>query len=204
MARRRVAVRAAVLALVASSGCRGSALDAAGARSGFVVSQSTSFAVSTAPIRGDLDVVTFYDYYSASGHTGLERAGESVAYLYLEEPTGQLSLILTHGVDYDTTGQEQGPASVEMDLEGVPTGATIAVADDAPNEFSSPAAGRIEGRWTFDHNSDGGVVTGLGGRWRITIAPRLTTGLSAWSWLHPGQRRAALDPTMPVTIESLD
>jgi cysteine-rich repeat protein len=154
----------------------------------------------------DKSAQRFYDYRSASSHTGLEKVGESRIYLYADSNTGTLSLVTTHGIDFDGTGQAQPDSRVNFDLTGLPAGAGVLLSDDSPSEFAMAGAGTARGRWTFNRNSDGGVVGPLPfpGAWKITVTPTFITGLTTWGFVRDDGVRIPLLMTEPITIEAFD
>jgi len=172
----------------------------------FLISQPSGTRIGTNPIYRDKTATAFYDYRSASSHTGLEQVGESRIYLYVDTNTGRLSLVLTHGIDQDSSGQVQPAATVDFDVTGIPPGFAIDVFDDAPSEFFATSSTSAAGRWTFNRNSDGGVLGGLPfpGVWKITVTPRFRTGLTTWGWVRDDLKRLPLVMTEPITIESFD
>jgi hypothetical protein len=174
-------------------------------RPAFFVSQPSGLGTSTDPLARARTAVSFYDYRSSSSHTGLEVAGESRAYLYVDRTTGRLSLILNHGID-DDTGQVQPPSRVEMDLAGLPSTWSIDLTDDAASEFYGTGASSAAGRWSFSRNTDGGVVGGLPfpGAWKVTVTPRFRSGISSWEWVRDDGTRLALAMDQTLTIESFD
>jgi cysteine-rich repeat protein len=152
-------------------------------------------------------VQQFYDYRSASSHTGLEVVNESRIYLFADANTGRLSLVLTHGIDFDGTNIAQPQSTVQMDLTGLPPGTGVDVVDDDGAEFFlGQTPGTAFGRWSFVRNSDGGALGPLPfpGRWRITVTPRFQAGISTWGWVKDDGTRIALTRTEPITIEALD
>jgi cysteine-rich repeat protein len=172
----------------------------------FRITQPSGTNIGTdAFVRGGT-VQQFYAYSSASSHTGLERVGESRIYLYADSATGRLSLVLTHGIDFDGTGQSQPRSAVEMDIAGLPAGTGVDVADDSPSEFFVGSRGTAFGRWSFDRNSDGGALGPLAfpGRWRITVTPRFAAGITTWGWVRHDGTRIPLNMSEPITIEALD
>jgi len=172
----------------------------------FRITQPSGTRIGTDAIVRPRTIQQFYDYRSASSHTGLEVVGESRIYLFADANTGRLSLVLTHGIDFDGTGQVQAQSEVEMDITGLPTGTGVDVADDAPSEFFLGPNGTAFGRWSFNRNSDGGALGPLAfpGRWRITVTPRFQTGITTWGWVKDDGTRIPLNRTEPITIEALD
>ncbi len=172
----------------------------------FRITQPSGTRIGTDAIVRPKTVQQFYDYRSASSHTGLEAVGESRIYLFADANTGRLSLVLTHGIDFDGTGLSQAQSEVELDITGLPAGTGVDVTDDAPNEFFLGANGTAFGRWTFNRNSDGGALGPLPfpGRWRITVTPRFQVGITTWGFVKDDGTRIALNRTEPITIEALD
>jgi len=171
----------------------------------FLISQPSGTHIASDPFVRPESASDFYDYYSASSHTGLEQVGESRIYLYVDAGTGRLSLIVTHGID-DDTGAIQPVAAVDMDITGLPPGFTIDLADDFPSEFFASGPTSASGRWNFQTNSDGGVLGGLPfpGVWTITVTPRFVTGINNWAWVRDDGARVPLVMPEPVTIQAFD
>lgn len=172
----------------------------------FLISQLSGTRIGTNPIYRPKSATDFYNYSSASSHTGLEQVGESRIYLYVDTNTGRLSLVLTHGIDEDSSGLSQPSATVDFDVTGIPPGFAVDVVDDPPSEFVATSSTSATGRWTFNRNSDGGVIGGLPfpGVWKITVTPRFRTGLTTWGWVRDDLMRIPLIMSEPITIESFD
>lgn len=172
----------------------------------FRITQPSGTRIGTDAIVRPRTVQQFYDYRSASSHTGLEAVGESRIYLFADANTGRLSLVLTHGIDFDGTGLSQAQSEVEMDITGLPAGTGVDVTDDTPSEFFLGPNGTASGRWSFVRNSDGGALGPLPfpGRWRITVTPRFQVGITTWGFVKDDGTRIALNRTEPITIEALD
>ena len=177
-----------------------------GDKPAFLISQSSGTSIGTNPIYRNKTAVDFYDYRSASSHTGLEQVGESRIYLYVDTNSGRLSLVLTHGIDQDSSGLTQPAATVEFDVTGIPPGFVVDLSDDDRSEFFATSSTTAVGRWTFNRNSDGGVLGGLPfpGVWKITVTPHFHTGLSTWGWVRDDLVRIPLVMSEPITIESFD
>lgn len=174
----------------------------------FRITQASGTFIGTDALLRRGTVQGFYAYSSASSHTGLEKVGESRIYLYVDALTGRLSLITTHGIDFDGTGLVQPMSEVNFDFTGIPAGASVEVADDDPSEFFfGPAgSGTAFGRWRFQRNSDGSALGPLPfpGRWRITVTPTFTAGITTWGWVKQDTVRIPLNMREPITIEALD
>jgi cysteine-rich repeat protein len=173
----------------------------------FRITQPSGTRIGTDAIVRAQTIAQFYDYRSASSHTGLEVVNESRIYLFADSATGRLSLVLTHGIDFDGTGVRQPSADVEMDITGLPAGTGLDVIDDPPSEIVlGPTPGTASGRWTYNLNSDGAALGPLPfpGRWRITVTPRFRSGVTTWGWVKQDLMRIPLRLTEPITIEALD
>jgi cysteine-rich repeat protein len=175
-------------------------------RPAFLISQPSGTRIATNMLVRAKSAKDFYDYRSASSHTGLEKVGESRIYLYADSATGILSLVTTHGIDFDGTGQSQPESTVNFDITGLPAGVTVQLADDNTQEFFMAGAGLARGRWHFDRNSDGGVLGPLPfpGAWKITVTPTFQTGLTTWGFVRDDGVRIPLVMTEPITIEAFD
>jgi hypothetical protein len=134
------------------------------------------------PIERANSAAAFYDYWSASAHTPFVQASVSKIYLYHDTTSGELSLIMHHGMDNEAaTGM-----AVQFNLQGVPAGAYTALSDDNAAEFSLTK--EPEGTWRHGHNSDGGIVGGLptDTEWCIVIDPELWTNINGWHYQLEG------------------
>ncbi|MBL8949712.1 MAG: hypothetical protein JNK82_02975 [Myxococcaceae bacterium] len=179
-----------------------------GDRPAFLISQPSGTRIATDALVRAKTAVLFYDYRSASSHTGLERVGESRIYLYVDSGTGRLSLVLTHGIDFDTSGERQPMSTVNMDITGLPNGVTLDVVDDPgvqPAEATKTGSAAV-GRWRFDANSDGLVLGGLPfpGAWKVTVTPQFTAGITTWGWVKQDAVRLPLKLNEPISIEAFD
>ncbi len=126
------------------------------------------------------DVVTFYAYSSASGHTGFEASRTSELFLHRDAMTGTLSLVTEHGIDLESSGQTQQETDVAQHFLGLPTGATIAVSDEE-QELAMDSASSAVGQWHFVNNTDGGAFSGLPfpGDWQIDVESTFGSGIDA-------------------------
>lgn len=179
-----------------------------GDRPAFLISQPSGTRIATDALVRARSAVLFYDYRSASSHTGLEKVGESRIYLYADSATGRLSLVLTHGIDFDSSGERQPSSTVNMTITGLPSAVTLDVVDDPglnPGEATKSGT-TATGRWSFNQNSDGMVLGGLPfpGVWKVTVAPQFTAGITTWGWVKHDTVRIPLVLTEPITIEAFD
>lgn len=170
----------------------------------YVLTQG-SVSVAVAPVGSPSDVVSFYDYSSASAHTGLEALEGSRLFLYRDIGTGALSLVTLHGIDLDATGLAQLKSKVKQTFLHLPEATFIAIADDDGDELSKDSATTAIGDWSFNQNTDGGVISGLPapGTWSIDITSSFTDGVSTWAYVDETGSLIDLDAASPATLSSL-
>ena len=174
----------------------------------FTVSQEGVGPVTIPAVETLSSAATFYSYTSASSHTGFEEARKSLLFLHrdVREGRGELSLIVTHGIDFDSTGIRQPTARVNMDITGVPQGAVVAQSDDNGTEFSLQD-GDFIGRWSFGDNTDGGVIGGIStdASWEIVVDADFRQGINAWEYYFAGGDNVVLDgaETLRVRFDSV-
>ena len=144
--------------------------------------------VAAKPVVSPADAALFYNYFSASGHTGFEVLDGSIVFLYADSGTKALSLFLEHGIDFTTTGLSQAMAHITMDITGLPASSVVALSDDTPSELFKINATSVHGDWNFQQNSDGGVISGLPfpGNWTIQIAPTFSANITKWQFEDGG------------------
>ncbi len=159
------------------------------------------------PVASASDAAIFYAYFSASGHTGFEQVDTSLMFLHANTTTQALSLFVEHGIDFTTTGQSQAMSQVIMDLTGLPAAAVVALSDDTPAEFFKSSATSVHGDWSFQQNTDGGVVSGLPfpGAWTIGIQTTFTGAVTAWKYQNGGSAPAPVPLTgTTATLQAFD
>jgi cysteine-rich repeat protein len=154
------------------------------------------------PVDTNTTAQTFYNYTSASSHTGFEGVGQSRLMLQRNVLTGVTSVVMHHGIDQNSSGQFQPNTAVSFDIVGLPTSTFTSVVDDTISEFNKSSGTTAFGLWQFQANSDGGALTGLPvpGNWVITFNASFSGGISNWSYvdgtgslifLSPGQQGQA-------------
>jgi cysteine-rich repeat protein len=175
-------------------------------RPALLLTQGMTLAVAVPPVDKAQDAALFYNYFSASGHTGFEKLKGSEVFFYRDLGTGTLSLFFEHGIDFTTSGQLQPDSHVIMDITNLPQMATVALADDATNEFQKSSATSVHGDWSFQQNSDGGVLSNLPfpGNWSVTVTPVMLQGISAWSYVKKDGTLVALTSTAPIVLSAFD
>lgn len=163
----------------------------------------TSFGnIPVRPIDTNQTAQVFYNYSSASSHTGFEGVGQSRLMLQRNVLTGVTSLVMHHGIDQNTSGQFQPSTTVSFDIIGLPTSTFTSVVDDTIQEFNKSSGTTAFGLWQFQANSDGGALTGMPvpGTWAVTFSASFSSGITNWSFidgtgglvfLSPGQQGQA-------------
>ena len=174
----------------------------------FTLSQPGKPTITDVPIvRTASSATDYYDYRSASSHTGLEDINMSTMFLHydISQPTNPISLIITHGIDASTTGLVQPPATVNMTIVNIPTTTIVALSDDG-GEFEKTDATTAEGSWTFVNNTDGGILGAFPDDedWEISISISGTVGagqsIDEWTYRDPLGANIDLDFSQPFTI----
>lgn len=148
----------------------------------------------------------FYDYFSASSHTGFEALGASRIFFHLDSSTGVLSLVVHHGIDFNTSGQHQPMSHVVMAFTALPTATTVSLSDDTPGEFQKTSATTANGNWKFNDNSDGGVLSGFPfpGSWSVGLTTNFQTGVSSWSAIGGDGATSSLGLGGGATLTAFD
>jgi cysteine-rich repeat protein len=161
------------------------------------------FGFGAVPMIGGGSVSKFYQYSSASAHTGFESMGTSRILFYLDRATRALSLVFFHGIDQDSSGIEQPAARVQFLFTGLPDSTVVGQSDDA-DELIMTSTTAATGFWKFTNNSDGGALSNLPlpGDWKIKLEPSFIEGISVWTWVQADGSMFSLDLSKPVTIEA--
>ncbi len=174
-------------------------------RPAFLLTQG-ALSVPVRPVERSVSITSFYAYSSASAHTGFEALGQSELFLYRDRGTGLLSLVSEHGIDLDSSGLNQPVSKVQQRFLFLPAGLVVAIADDKDTEFFKDSETSARGEWTFNQNSDGGVLTGLPipGHWSIDIEPTFESGIDAFRYVDESQGLVPLSLTETVTLTAFD
>lgn len=148
----------------------------------------------------------FYDYFSASSHTGFEALGASRIFFYLDASTGVLSLVMHHGIDFNTSGQHQPMSHVVMGFTALPTSTTVSLSDDTPGEFQKTGPTTANGNWNFNDNSDGGVLSGFPfpGSWSVGLTTNFQSGINSWTVLGGDGEASSLGLVGGATLTAFD
>ncbi len=133
------------------------------------------------PFDNPEDGSIFYSYFSASGHTGFEAPFTSRMYFYRDTTSELLSLFMHHHID----AQVCPVTNVDFTFTGVPSSVLVSLADDTPGELFKQSATTVIGNWTFETNTDGGVLSGfpLPGSWEVTLVPQFGPSVSAFQFM---------------------
>lgn len=156
------------------------------------------------PVRRSSAATAFYDYSSESSHTGFEALHASRLFLYQQTGAPGLSLFTFHGIDLDSTGQDEGDGAVQQTITGLPAGAFVALADE-PNELAMQTEGTAFGDWSYHHNADGGVLGGVPfpGSWQIVIDSDFIASATSWQYVDGDGKPISLSlPT--ATLQAFD
>jgi cysteine-rich repeat protein len=158
------------------------------------------------PVARPVPVAAFYDYWSASAHTGFEAPQTSRFFLYHETSSGQLGLVTIHGIDKKTSGQDQPDSSVTQSFVGLPIGTFVASEDDTPKEFQLSEPTKALGQWEFQNNSDGGAVSGFPypGAFVIEVASSFVSGIETWQYVDGDGSPITLIKDEPAKLVALE
>ena len=158
------------------------------------------------PVDSDQEIVSFYNYSSASGHTGMEAPEKSELFLHRHLATGTLSLVTEHGVDIEATGSVQPETDVTQHFTGFPEGVSIAVADDNTEEIHMDSTSSAVGAWHFVHNTDGAAFTNLPfpSTFRIDVDSTFGSGITALRFMDGDGAEIPLEITGTVSIIAVD
>ena len=185
----------------------------------FEISQEGLFLTTAPAVERTESATQFYDFYSASSHTGFEVARRSLIFLYRDIRTDDLALFLTHGIDDlgQPANEQQPSAKVDANIYNVPQGARIAEADDGAHEFGwgsndNETRGNFTGngpplalgRWSFGSNTDGGAIDLLppDQDWEMQVEVSLIKGIDEWSYFFADGTQQTLDPNLPLLLKS--
>ena len=148
------------------------------------------------------DPALFYDYKSASSHTGFEVLNGSRIFFHRSTTSQVLSLLVHHGIDLNSSGQNQPAGTVAFAMSNLPIQTAVALADDNTTEFFKNSATSVTGAWSFQSNSDGGVVTSFPfpGTWTVTVTPTFSAGITSWAFVERDQSLVTLSLTTPLQL----
>jgi hypothetical protein len=141
-----------------------------------------------APVWIETDLVSFYSYTSYSAHTGFESLGASRLFFTLDRGS-DLALVTLHGIDLESSGQQQPRGRVGQVFRGLPKGWQVVFFDDYTEEFGKTGPAEATGKWRFELNTDGGIVGGLPfpGEWEILVRSDFQEGIDRWDLIDGGE-----------------
>ncbi len=157
------------------------------------------------PFGQSQNVVSFYDYRSASAHTPFVEAYASVFLLYVDTGSGNLYLVFHFNIDNGGTPD----AETTVGITGIPSGATVALSDDpgagAGAEFF---IGRFpQGQFRFFTNTDGGILGPLPttGTWSmdVDVSHFGPNPIQSQKWVDRDTTRLPLALQGTITIKSV-
>ncbi|KQC04671.1 MAG: hypothetical protein APR53_09720 [Methanoculleus sp. SDB] len=158
----------------------------------FTVTQGSTIWTVT-PVQGSDTIADFYDYSSASSHTGFEEIHVSKIYLYQDTTNNKLGLIMHHNID-----GSGGNGACEFDLQNIPAGSAVIVSDD-PGEFALSQS--PEGDWAWTDNTDGGAFElPLTMAWILTVDPTFQSGICGWKYVNEDGTEIVLGMACPIEI----
>ncbi|RKZ35266.1 hypothetical protein DRQ33_00020 [bacterium] len=104
----------------------------------------------------------WFDYTSASMHTGFETEYETHFFFFYNPMTGNIGFVVQHNIDeFGTTD-----ATCILYLDGLPSGCSLAMSDDS-GEFDLSAY--PQGNWHWWDNTDGGAFYIPRDEWQFTL-----------------------------------
>lgn len=162
--------------------------------------------VPVTPLDTGSNAVNFYGYSSASSHTGFEELMASRIILHRNVNGGQLSLIMHHGIDFNSSGLSQPSTQVKAVLSGLPSQTFVTVADDTLSEFNKDSSTSAFGAWQFAQNSDGGALSQLPipGNWIINITLGFSPGINDLAFVHGNASFVNLNLNQSITLIAND
>jgi hypothetical protein len=164
------------------------------ALAGYTLTQDgSSYAIH--PLQMGMSATDYYSYGNPHTWSGNNSNFEHlVSKLYLYEDAGNVSLVMHHSARNNQDGNTWIP--VAFSFSGVPTGTTVALADDS-GEMDLDG-----GTWRYKNNSDGGILSNLSTttNWCLTISPTFTDQMNSWKYLDTQNNVIPLDMTKDVQI----
>lgn len=130
------------------------------------------FSTTLVPLQGSQPVTDFYNYSNFQSNTGLEVDGQTRIFLYENTNTGNVSLVILHGL------ANGGSGNVSLSLEGLPEGTQFQVQDDPDDSYTlNVPNAQIEQSWDAGFN-DGVALGPLTRTFEITITPQVNSGIN--------------------------
>lgn len=191
----------------------------------YAVEQGAS-CTEVSPIRGDTNVVDFYDYrtpytnssswaYGYFGSKSFTRENGSTMFLY-QAPSGVTSLVMIHDkMNKSRTGDNNPMSTVTFGFDGLPSSGQWVLMDDTyPHRDDRWSRTRLDWIWAGSR-TDGGVFRGVSGDSKITVTPSWNEDatlynpqlkhepVTSWAFLSGGSGSPSateLDMGSPVTV----
>ena len=164
---------------------------------GFFLIKQGDFSQPLYPFRQSNSALIFYNFNNDQSNTGFEVPERSLIMLHVDQLTNQVSLVLIH-----SSAQNPAGGSVSFSIDGLPTGATLDLTDDASDSFVfSPPTLQASWQWLPEHD-DGVIIGNLGQDFQITITPNFISGVVGWDYVDGQTQIPSPLPNMvePVTI----
>jgi len=129
------------------------------------------FSTTLVPLQDSQSVTDFYNYSNFQSNTGLEVNGRTQLFLYENTNTGNVSLVVLHGL------ADGGAGDVSFSFEGLPDGTQFQVQDDPDDTWSlNVPTAQVDWSWQAGFN-DGAVLGPLSRTFEMTIAPQFNSGI---------------------------
>ncbi len=144
----------------------------------FFLARQGAFSTPITPLTQPGSAVEFYRFANDQPNTGLEIDNQALVFLYRDQNTRDLSLVIILSKPGNPAG---GEATLRFD--GLPPTAQITLRDDPADtyEFTPPTA-TMTWRWLAER-ADGVVISGLPDEFEITITPTFIRGIDGWQVL---------------------
>ena len=168
--------------------------------------QQGAINVAIIPLDTGSSAQQFYAYSSASSHTGFEELMASRMILQRNTNGGQLSLIIVHGIDQNSSGQNQPGTQVKASISGLPAQTFVTVADDTLSEFNKSGSSTAVGAWQFASNSDGGAISSfpIPGNWIVNVSMGFSSGINDWAFVNGNSGFISLNLNQSVALIAYD
>lgn len=141
------------------------------------VLEQGDFSTTLVPLQDSQSVTDFYNYSNFQSNTGLEVNGRSQIFLYENTNTGNVSLVVVHGL------ADGGAGDVSFSFDGLPDGTQFQVQDDADDTWTiNPPTAQIDWTWQAGFN-DGAALGPLSRTFELTITPQFNSGIDEWAAL---------------------
>lgn len=166
----------------------------------FFTLEQGDFSTTLTPLRDAQSVADFYNYSNFQSNTGIEVLGRSLVFLYENTDSGEISLVIIHGL------ADGGPGTVSFRFSGLPQGVQFQVQDDPDDSWTlEPPTAQVDWSWEAGFN-DGTAIGPLSRAFEITISPDFVSGIQEWAALTgtiaTPESRLIPSLTEPITIRA--